>query len=80
MVFIGISQPICETINARLGVGSIPVFFDDDFDDFEIMGMIIGPSSGSAISDTADLVGQPQGCFFEQEVNAHVYYHVLIER
>jgi len=81
MFFLGISESICGRINERLGIESIPIFRSPAYSS-DLQGddpLIIGGSQAS-ISGTQNLVGQRQGCYFEQDDGVYVYYHVLIER
>lgn len=82
MFFLGISESICGRINERLGIESIPIFRSPAYSS-DLQGsdpLVIGTSLQAAISGTQNLVGQPQGCYFEQDDGVYVYYHVLIER
>lgn len=92
---VGIEQSMCETINERLGITAMPVFdsaqmgeslldipsfYMDESYSPPASEHIIGPSNPNSQANTHLLSGRIHGCYFEEDIETYVYYHVLVER
>ncbi|MCM2343575.1 MAG: hypothetical protein NDJ24_03365 [Alphaproteobacteria bacterium] len=79
----GIREDVCKKLNEKLGVSDVIPQLRSDQSDLYSKRMLAGyvlPSGVAPLLDSADLQGQPYGCFKSYDGGTHVYYHVLMER
>lgn len=90
---VGIKKDVCEQINKKLGLPTSPLPSVNDIT--RSTSMITAPQTyyvdhdytlptseiviGAGPDDLA-LVGQSEGCYFEDNANSYVYYSVISER
>ncbi len=84
---VGISSGICQKINDELGITGIP----DENAGLDITTQLDDTTNGDAptagggtigdtgVANTANLNGQPFGCFESNSTGTYVYYHTLSE-